>query len=179
MKRILSKFPRKKRVLMFVVVMVQSISVLYGQSSINGDIGVGGGLSYGGLGARLTFKPIEELGLFGSLGYNLDALGYNIGLQLHVPSHKKLSAYITGMYGYNTVLIVDALTMESKTTYYGFSAGVGVEFKLKEKSFLCAEVLVPFRPQTYKNAADDLESISYEIKDPLPVTFSIGYHLKF
>lgn len=179
MKRILSQFPRIKRILMVVVVMVLGISGLHGQSSSYGDIGVGGGLSYGGLGARLTYRPIEELGLFGSLGYNLDALGSNIGVQLHLPSQKKLSAYITGMYGYNTVLIVDAITMESKTTYYGFSTGVGAEFKLKEKSFLCAEVLVPFRPQAYKNAVDDLESISFEIKDPLPVAFSIGYHLKF
>lgn len=165
--------------MIFIVSMLLGISELHGQSSIHGDIGVGGGLSYGGLGARFTYKPIDQLGLFGSLGYNLDAQGYNMGVQFHLPSQKRLSAYITGMYGYNTVLIVDAIAMESKTTYYGLSTGVGVEFKLKEKSFLCAEVLLPFRPQVYKDAVDDLEMIGYEIKDPLPVLFSIGYHLKF
>jgi hypothetical protein len=159
--------------------MMLLISVLHGQSFSHGDIGLGGGLSYGGLGARLTYKPIEKLGLFGSLGYNLDALGYNLGVQFHLPSQKKVGAYITGMYGYNTVLIVEAIDMTSKTTYFGFSTGVGVVFKLKEKSFLCAEVLVPFRPQAYKDAVDDLGSINYEIKDPLPVVFSIGYHIKF
>ncbi|MBN2595390.1 hypothetical protein [Labilibaculum sp.] len=164
---------------MFVVSMLLGVSVSHGQSSTYGDIGVGGGLSYGGLGARFTYKPINQIGLFGSLGYNLDAQGYNMGVQFHLPSQKRLSAYLTGMYGYNTVLIVDAIAMESKTTYYGFSTGLGVEFKLKEKSFLCAEVLLPFRPQVYKDAVDDLEMIGYEIKDPLPVLFSIGYHLKF
>lgn len=178
MKRILSQFPRKKCVLMFLVSMVLGIFVLHGQSSSYGDIGVGSGLSYGGLGARFTYMPIEKLGLFGSLGYNLDALGYNLGVQFHVPSKKKLCVYFTGMYGYNTVLIVEAVAMESKATYFGFSTGVGVEFKLNEKSFLCAEVLVPFRPQAYKDAIDDLESISYEIKNPLPVVFCIGYHFK-
>ena len=179
MKRILSQFRRKKCVLMVLVIMLLDSCILNGQSSSYGNIGLGGGLSYGGFGARLTYMPIEKLGLFGSLGYNLDAVGYNLGLQFHVPSQKKLSAYITGMYGYNTVLIVDAIVMESKTTYFGFSAGVGVQFRLKERSFLCAEVLVPFRPQAYKDAVDDLKSIGYEIKDPLPVGFSIGYHLKF
>jgi hypothetical protein len=179
MKRLLSQYLQKKFVLLALVFLVPGISVSHGQSSGIGDIGVGGGLSYGGLGARFTYRPIEKIGLFGSLGYNLDALGYNLGVQLHVPSQKKLSVYITGMYGYNTVLIVEAINMKSKTTYFGFSTGVGVEFKLKEKSFLCAEVLVPFRPQVYKDAVDDLESISFEIKEPLPVAFCIGYHLKF
>lgn len=179
MKRTLSQFLWKNGVLMFAVSMLLGISELHGQSSNHGDIGVGGGLSYGGLGARFTYKPIDQLGLFGSLGYNLDAQGYNMGVQFHLPSKKKLSTYITGMYGYNTVLIVDAIAKESKTTYFGFSTGLGVEFRLKEKSFLCAEVLVPFRPQIYKDAVDDLESINYKIKDPLPVAFSIGYHLKF
>jgi len=179
MTRILSQFSRKRYFLSAAAVMFLGISVLHGQSSSYVNIGLGGGLSYGGLGARFTYMPIEKLGLFGSLGYNLDALGYNLGVQFHVPSQKKLSAYITGMYGYNTVLIVDAIVMETKTTYFGFSTGVGVEFKLKEKSFLCAEVLVPFHPKAYKDAVDDLESIGYEIKGPLPVAFCIGYHLKF
>ncbi len=178
MKRIRSQFSQKKCFFLFAASLLLSISVVHGQSSNHGDIGVGGGLSYGGIGARLTYTPIEKLGLFGSLGY-LEALGYNLGAQFHLPSQKKLSAYITGMYGSNTVLIVEAIDMKTKTTYFGFSTGVGVKFKLKEKSFLGAEVLVPFRPQAYKDAVDDLESINFKIKDPLPVGFSIGYHIKF
>ncbi len=168
-----------KNITTFTMIIMLDIPLLFGQSSHHGDIGAGAGLSYGGFGTRLTYRPVEQLGVFGSLGYNLDALGYNLGVQYHVPSQKRLSPYLTAMYGYNVVLIVDAMVMETKTTYFGFSAGVGVEFKLKEKSFLSAELLVPFRPQSYKDAVDDLESMEYDIKDPLPVAFSVGYHLKF
>ena len=179
MKRMLPQFRWKKCFLMLVISIVVGISILHGQSSSFGNIGVGGGISYGGIGARFTYMPNEILGLFGSLGYNLDELGYNVGAQFHVPSKKKLSVYITGMYGYNTVLIVDAIIMETKTTYFGFTTGLGCEFRLKEKSFLSAEVLLPFRPQSYKDAVDDLKSINYEIKEPLPLLFCIGYHFKF
>ncbi len=169
----------KKRFLMFIVLLMPGISILFSQSLSHYQIGIGGGLSYGGLGAQLAYKPTEQLGLFGSLGYNLDAIGYNLGVKIYAPSEKKTSIYLTGMYGYNTVLIVDAITMKSKTTYYGFSTGIGVEFKFKKRSFLSAEVLVPFRPQAYKDATDDLRSINYEIQDPLPVAICIGYHLRF
>ncbi|MCY1718886.1 hypothetical protein OU798_00940 [Prolixibacteraceae bacterium Z1-6] len=179
MKTTLLRSTLLKSITIFALIAMLSIPLLFGQSSHHGDIGAGAGLSYGGFGTRFTYRPVEQLGLFGSLGYNLDALGYNLGVQYHVPSQKRLSAYLTGMYGYNTVLIVDAVVMESKTTYFGFSTGAGIEFKLKEKSFLSAELLVPFRPQAYKDAVDDLESISFEMKDPLPVAFCIGYHLKF
>ena len=178
MKRKISQLPGKKHVLMLVIVWIQGISILYGQASGYGDIGVGGGLSYGGFGARLTFTPVEEIGLFGSLGYNLDALGYNLGAQIHMPGQKILSPYVTGMYGYNTVLMVDAFVMKTKTTYFGFSTGVGAEFRVRGSSFLAAEVLVPFRPQVYKSAIDDLESAGYEVKNPLSVAFCIGYHYK-
>ncbi|TLX72988.1 porin family protein [Labilibacter sediminis] len=179
MKRISSQFSLAKCFLLVVVFMFPDVSVLRAQTIKYGDIGVGAGLSYGGFGARLTYMPVEKLGLFGSLGYNLDDVGYNVGVQFHVPFEKKLSPYFTAMYGYNTVLIVEAIDTESSTTYFGFSAGAGVQFKLKEKSFLCAEVLVPIRAQAYTNAVDDLKSVGYEIKDPLPVAFCIGYHFKF
>ena len=179
MKTTLLRSPLIKSITIFTMVILLSTPLLFGQSSHHGDIGAGAGLSYGGFGTRLTYRPVEQLGVFGSLGYNLDALGYNLGVQYHVPSQKRLSTYVTGMYGYNVVLIVDAVVMETKTTYFGFSAGVGVQFKLKEKSFPSAELLVPFRPQAYKDAVDDLESMEYDIKDPLPVAFSIGYHIKF
>ena len=168
-----------KWILMFFVTIVLGLTGLHGQHSSSWNIGAGAGLSYGGFGGRLTYMPIKNLGLFGSLGYNLDAFGYNLGAQFHIPSKKKVSAYFTGMYGYNTVLIVEAIATKTKTTYYGFSTGIGVQFKLEEKSFLCAELLLPFRPQAYKNALDDLELLGYDIKDALPLAFAVGYHFRF
>ncbi len=178
MKGILTQLQKKRCILTFFISVFLSISITQGQNNTIGNIGVGGGLSFGGIGARLTYTPIEKLGLFGALGYNLDALGYNLGAQFHLTPKKKIHFYLTGMYGYNTVLIVDAINTKSKTTYYGISAGVGIEFKFTEKSFLSAEVLLPIRPQVYKDAVDDLKSINYEITNPWPVVFCIGYHIK-
>lgn len=164
---------------MLFLYSILNISILYGQHPTMANIGAGGGLSYGGFGARLTYLPVRQFGFFGSLGYNLDALGYNLGVQFHLPSEKRVSFYLTGMYGYNAVLIVEALYATTKTTYYGISAGAGVQFRLTEKSFLSGEVLIPFRPQVYRDALDDLKSINYDVKDALPVAFCIGYHFKF
>nr|WP_321411782.1 hypothetical protein [uncultured Carboxylicivirga sp.] len=179
MKRSLTKFRHKRLIPFLLLIAFLTPTLLPAQTSIKGDMGIGGGISYGGIGAQLTYRPIETLGIFGSLGYNLDAVGYNLGVKLNLKSDKKLNPYITGMYGYNTVLIIDAESMETRTTYYGISTGLGTTFQLKEKSFLSCEVLLPIRPKVYKDAVNDLELVGFEIKDPLPVAVSIGYHIKF
>jgi len=166
-------------ILMLFFSLILSITVLHGQHKTRANIGAGGGLSYGGFGARFTYLPVRQFGLFGSLGYNLDALGYNLGVQLHIPSQKRVSFYLTGMYGYNAVLRVEAPYTTSKTTYYGISAGPGIQFGLTDRSFLSGEVLWPFRPHVYQDALDDLKSINYDVKEAFPVAFCIGYHFKF
>ena len=92
MKSLLSQLQKKKYILTSVIAILLGTSLLQGQTSNNVDIGLGGGLSYGGLGAQLNYRPIEKLAVFGGLGYNLDALGYNLGLKFHLPSEKRLSA---------------------------------------------------------------------------------------
>lgn len=179
MKRLNRQFSQNKSFLFTVCAMLINIAITHGQLSIKGDIGVGGGLSYGGFGAQVSLSPIEQLGLFGGVGYNLDAVGYNIGLKYKVVTPAKVHPYLTAMYGYNTVLMIEGAAVDSKTTYFGFSTGAGIEFRLREKSFFAAEVLVPFRPQAFKDAVDDLKSIDYTIKDRTPVTICIGYHFKF
>jgi hypothetical protein len=174
-----SHFRMKKSIRLIILLTLFTICISHAQSSINWNLGVGGGISYGGFGARITYLPIDKLGIFGAMGYNMNSLGYNVGAQFHFPSEKKISAYLTAMYGYNAVLIVDAIETESKTTYYGPTAGAGMQIRFKGKSFLSVELLMPFRPQTYQNAVDDLKELGYEIKDPLPVAFGIGYHFKF
>lgn len=157
--------------------LLWGISEAYGQHQSRFNIGVGGGLSYGGFGGRFTYTPVPVLGLFGALGYNLDAAGYNLGLQVHLPSSKKIGVYAAGMYGYNAVLIVEAPAIKTRTTYYGVSAGIGFRFALTPKSFLNGEILLPFRPEAYRSAIDDLKSIGYDIREPWPLAFSIGYHI--
>ena len=142
------------------------------------NAGFGGGLDYGGFGGQLSFFPAARIGLFGGLGYNLNTLGYNVGAQLNFPNDKRINFHISGMYGYNAVLIVQG-TGTSKTTYYGPSVGTGIIMKSKrsEKSYWKFELLVPFRPEGYHNAIDDLKLLGYDVREPWPVTFSIGYHI--
>ena len=179
MGRFFIRLQNRKWFLIFVIITILQISLSHGQSFYHLNIGVGGGLTYGGIGGRLTYLPVKTIGFFGSIGYNLDELGYNLGIQVHLPSEKMVSFYVAGMYGYNAVLIVEGILETSKTTFYGFSVGPGIQLRLTEKTFLSAEILLPFRPEAYKDAIDDFESIGYEIKEPLPVAFCIGYHINF
>src|SRR3989337_4382541 len=68
------------------------------------NIGLGIGMDYGGIGIRGTFLPMERLGLFASAGYNLNAVGFNAGAQWRFPKERH-AFFLTGMYGYNAVLI--------------------------------------------------------------------------
>jgi hypothetical protein len=143
------------------------------------NIGVGFGLDYGGFGTRIGFMPHERIGIFAGLGYNLDGLGYNVGAQFHFPSEKLVSWYLTGMYGYNTVLVVTG-DIEKEKTYYGPSAGVGVQLKTRnERSFWNFELLVPFRDSEFQDDIDALDNLGADVTEPLPIAFSVGYHWRF
>jgi hypothetical protein len=145
------------------------------------DLGVGMGLDYGGFGTRLTYTPIEQVGVFGSLGYNLNSLGYNLGAQFRIPVKKRFMGYLTAMYGYNAVLKVEGLVKDSGYTYYGASVGAGVQWKLSAKKnlWLNLEGILPFRPQEFSDAIRDLKTIGYEIEEPADVGFSLGLHYRF
>jgi len=166
-----------KRLLIVFCIGLCPASVLFAQGSGKVNIGAGFGLDYGGFGGRLSYLPIKQLAIFGAAGYNFNGLGHALGLQYHFPSKTKVNAFISAMYGYNAVLIIEE-PEESKTTYYGPTLGTGLQWRFKEegKSFLSIELLLPFRPQAYEDGVNALEQIGYEVKDPWPVTFSLGYH---
>jgi hypothetical protein len=152
-----------------------------GRGQVSGKLsaGIGAGLDYGGFGTQFSYSPLNKLDLFGAFGYNLNSLGYNFGAKFTIPSRGPIDWHITGMYGYNAVLIAKAETT-SKVTYYGPSIGAGLIFKWRnlERSFFSFEIILPFRPVELSNAMHDLKLVGYEVKDPWPVTFSLGYHFK-
>ena len=82
------------------------------------------------------------------------------------------------MYGYNAVLVIDGADEQNKT-YYGASAGAGIELHRRDKpNFWNFGMLIPFRSKEYR---DDIDAIrnnpNYELTEPLlPVTISVGYH---
>ncbi len=143
------------------------------------NFGVGLGLSYGGIGARLSAFPIPNVGVFGAVGYNLHKAGYNVGGIVRVLPKKRVCPVVMGMYGYNAVIIVTGADEYNKT-YYGTSFGGGVEIRFRNSTFLNLELLMPVRSQEWRDDFDFLlNNPAIEITEPLPVTFSIGYHTTF
>jgi hypothetical protein len=150
------------------------------ESSGSVNFGVGLGLSYGGIGARLSVFPISHVGAFGAIGYNFHKAGYNIGGIFRMLPEKKVCPVLMGMYGYNGVVIVQGADQYNKT-YYGPSFGAGAEIRFHDgQTFLNLELLLPLRSAQWDTDVDNLlNNPDIEITRPLPVTFSIGYHTKF
>lgn len=168
----------KHLIIFLAIVLASPTPDLQAQPTGKINIGIGAGLDYGGFGARISYLPIKQVAVFGAMGYNLDALGHTVGAQYRFPTEKRLDWFISAMYGYNAVLIIEE-PVKTKTTYYGPSLGTGMEWKIKDgRSFVSVEILIPFRPQVYDDAINDLELIGYTVSEPLPVAFSVGYHIK-
>ncbi|MEJ1241207.1 hypothetical protein WBG78_23870 [Chryseolinea sp. T2] len=139
------------------------------------NIGLGVGMDYGGLGGRVTYLPIERLGLFACAGYNLNGVGYNAGAQFLFPKNRH-AFYLTAMYGYNAVLVMTGDSNDGGI-YYGVTAGVGYLFKIGSRgNFWNFELLVPFRNSNFYDDYDALNSMGTNMSAALPVGFSVGYH---
>ena len=140
--------------------------------------GVGLGLDYGGIGARLTITPTTHFGAFIAVGYNLQKPGINGGLTYKFLPEKRVSPVAHIMYGYNAVIIVEGAEKYNKT-YYGVSAGGGIELNMKKSgNYWSFEILYPFRSSEYERDWDIIKNDpSIEIEsEPLPITISVGYH---
>lgn len=142
------------------------------------NLGIGAGLDYGGFGGRLTVMTSEKFGIFGAVGYNLVGAGFNGGITYKFNPNKRACPVIGAMYGYNGVIkITDG--GEEDETYYGPSFSVGVEVKSRKKSnnnFWNFELVIPIRPSEFQDDINRLKNSGYEISEPLPIAFSIGYH---
>lgn len=146
--------------------------------SINVDLGVGLGLDYGGIGAKLTVSPVKHVGLFGSLGYNLNGAGYNFGIIGRFLPDGKVCPYGTLMYGYNAVIVVDGASQYNQT-YYGPSFGAGIELRTRNDKFWTFGLLFPIRAKEYHDDIDALQNNpAIEMSEPLPIVISVGYHFK-
>ena len=143
------------------------------------NIGVGAGLTYGGLGARIVVNPSDVFGLFLALGYNLESVGFNVGPIVTIPSQSSTKFYLTAMYGYNGVIIVKDLE-ELNNTYYGVSAGAGIKLMSKRKpgSYWDFGLIAPFRSSDFKSDWDDIKNSSFiEVQsNPWPVVICVGYN---
>ena len=168
-----------KNILLIILIASTFAFHASGQILDKVNVGVGMGLDYGGFGSRLTYQATSNIGLYGSLGYNLNQLGYNLGAHFKLPMSSRLDWVSTAMYGYNAVLMVDGPEGKIKTTYYGPSLGSGVHWKrATNDNYWSLELILPFRNQALSSAMDDLNLAGYSVGKMLPLSFSLGYHFK-
>lgn len=169
-----------KRIFLIVLVslmIVKTIS-LKAQEKNGATLGVGTGLEFGGIGGKLAYYPTAYLGFFGGVGFILSGAGYNVGLQLLLPTESKVKFYLEGLYGYNAIICVQEFFRDGafKETYYGYSLGTGVNIKNPKENYWQISFLIPFRSQEFKDTLDYLAGVP-QIKSSLPFTFTVGFNL--
>lgn len=144
------------------------------------NIGIGIGLDYGVIGAKVVGYPIQRLGLFAGAGYNLLNVGYNFGAIGRILPGKKVCPYVTGMYGNNAVIVVIGADQYNES-YTGPTFGGGIELRVgRNQNFMNFGLLVPVRSQEFYDDWDLVSANpSIEISDPMPVGICVGYHFKF
>ncbi len=142
----------------------------------NTYLGLGVGLDYGGLGLHIEYLPVNFLGIFGGVGYNLGgAAGINGGLTFRAFPMNAFRPMVTAMYGYNAVLIVKGTHKEpiKRSSYFGFSFGGGFEVDVNRRrtNKLNLQLLVPVRDKRFEE-----DVTKYQAEMPSPVLFSLGFN---
>ncbi|WP_139793828.1 hypothetical protein [Reichenbachiella faecimaris] len=145
-------------------------------------LGLGVGLTYGGIGGKLTHNFGESLGVMAGLGYNFDGAAYNLGMQFYIPSKTKAQGYVSAMYGTNGVILVeDTYAGNLSNSYQGVSFGFGVNLRSKRTkgNFLELGLIVPVRSSEFNEDWDALKNIpGLDTTDPWPVLINIGYNFR-
>jgi hypothetical protein len=167
-------------VLFFLFLVITVKAQIDDRPPAKADVGFGIGVDYGGFGGRVTYLPAPKFGLFAGLGYNLAGAGFNAGGILRFSPEKRVVPTLTAMYGYNAVLVITGAIEVSKI-YYGPSFGGGIQIKSKRNSrnFFNIELLLPIRPDEFESDQNFYKSLGVEISEPLPVSFSLAYHIGF
>ena len=140
-------------------------------------IGLGLGLPYGALGAKFSYNPISQTTLFLGLGYNLVEVGFNVGVYRSFPSDVQTQFYIIGMYGSNASVKVEGSDELSKS-YYGptFGAGIKINSVRREGNHWDIGILVPIRTSEFNDDIDYLQDLGYDLTEPWPILFTVGYN---
>lgn len=149
------------------------------------DMGIGIGLNYGGLmGFQIQYIPLNHLAVFGSVGYYIVGFGWQVGVQGYlmpkVPS-KGFRVYGTAMYGTNVAIAVENAEHYNKI-YLGPTIGAGLEMRFgkSKKNGLNIDLFYPIRSSEYETEWTKMKNdpMLSDFIEPLPVTFSVGYHLE-
>ena len=79
--------------------MIAGFGSLYAQENNQVYLGLGMGLDYGGVGAKVEYLPVKNVGVFAGLGFNLLSVGWNVGATYKIMSDKKVSINPMVFYG--------------------------------------------------------------------------------
>ncbi len=143
-------------------------------------IGLGMGMDYGGFGVNLLYYPIENIGLFGGVGYALAGTGYNAGVKIRIipGASSRVNLAFLGMYGYNAAIQVQNAKDYNKL-FYGPTLGFGLDTHPAhiKNGYWSFAILIPVREPGVQEYIDHLKSNhSVEFKNDLfPFAISIGY----
>jgi hypothetical protein len=150
------------------------------------DLGFGIGIDYGGLlGIQFGAAPVKHLTIFAAGGYYILGFGWQLGLKgLIFPKTSRYSVrpFLKCMYGTHSIILVDG-TSEYDKIYKGFTPGFGAEFRFgkQKKNGFDVELNFPLRSPEYW---DDYYAMKHDPRlevsqEPIPVTFSMGFHHEF
>lgn len=157
----------------------------------NADFGCGYGLNYAGfLGAKLQYAPISRFAIFGSGGFSVYSLGWQLGITGYIipkTPDNPVRVYCSVMYGTIAVYEVQKKDANNKS-YYGITPVVGLEVRLgkKRKHGFNVDVMFPFPTGSFQYDYDNVGGNWYTYsliggvygKGTSPITLSIGYHFE-
>ncbi len=171
-----------KKVVPILLVILITINQSVAQSSDKNSatFGVGLGLPYGGIGARLGYNVADNFNLFGGVGYNFDGAGYNFGLLYSFPTEKRSEFYLDAMYGTNAVILVEGVgTEDLSESYTGLSFGAGFKINSlsKEGSYWDIGLIVPLRSSDYQDDVDVIKNNpAIDFTEAWPILIVVGYN---
>lgn len=143
-------------------------------------LGLGLGLDYGGIGAKVEYLPVKNVGVFAGMGYNILGVGWNVGATYKIMPDKKVSVNPMVFYGYNGGSKVTGAP-EYDMISNGVTAGVNVDIKMgKRGNKLSAGLFVPFRSQKFMDNYDAIKN-DYRVTlqtELLPIAVGVGYNFK-
>jgi len=160
--------------------MVVGMGSAYAQENNQVYLGLGMGLDYGGVGAKVEYLPVKNVGVFAGLGFNLLSVGWNVGATYKIMPDKKVSINPMVFYGYNAVSKVSGAPNYDMTSY-GVTFGANVDIKMgKQGNKLSAGIFVPVRSEKFMDNYDAMKNDPRVFLESslIPVTIGVGYNFK-
>ena len=173
---------KKLKLICLVSIFLFAGKNLHAQSEVEERVrmGLGFGLDYGGLGAKMEFLPIKHWGIFGGLGYNFLSVGWNVGTTIKMLPDKKISPNLMAFYGYNGVIKIEGASYG--TVSYGVTLGANLDIAVSSKGHkISIGVFAPIRSNEFMDEYNDMKRSSFfNIKNELsPIAISIGFNYPY